>query len=501
MKRLIIVLALLIIAGIGAAVYWSPTNRAARFESRMIEGLFSTDAQTRTAALDYWAAPKTPEIPGAHARFFVDLTSRPEIRNRLLHTESDVLLDIAARFEASPLWTAQIPWVHFRVLDARFDPSMSRPEALAILDGLASIHDRVPREFELELLHAVSEHPDGTVIRGAMEMATYFFGADAELIVARGLESPDARTQRSAWLLLAHLDPAGGYGGRWRDLPTPAAEAMLYAATRTDPESGAILLDDVRESPEAAQMSGIITQLELLAQGQHLTIADREFYDRILTVMPVDDPEAFAARISSGTMTAWWLVRLIEVFAGDELYDHAMALARSDVEVRRRMGAYLLGFYRLDDEAIEDIRRSTTDDVTRSYVEAARVMARTAPSPNPDTRLRIRRLIDNAGANGMAIDDAIVAGLACGVSDAAMDAALHPLDPERHMHASPLSIEEARMIVPRFFEDAPLVRMSEGFPRAELLELDALRAWWIVHHHSMVFDGVNRRYRIERETE
>ncbi|MCA9310320.1 MAG: hypothetical protein KDA21_03890, partial [Phycisphaerales bacterium] len=317
MKRVLIpilLLTALLVAGVVITRHLGPAE-----EDRFTEDLFSADATRQGAALEYWSAPGSVAEPAMSPRFFEELATRSDIRNRLLQCEPAVFRGIAEVFASNPQWSAQMPWVQYRLLDLRLtDDPASGP---AVLEAWWKVAERVPREFADDLLERLVASTDADVRIAAAEYGVMRFGADAEAMVAPLLEDAEPRVARRAWLLMALLDPASGYTARWREAPPAVGEAILFASVWTNPDNDAAV-EGVTGSP----LEPVLPYLDAIRGRDLATGSSRAELDRILRVLPVNDPDAFAARVSSGTMPAWWLARTMEIFGPADLAECIDAL-------------------------------------------------------------------------------------------------------------------------------------------------------------------------------
>ncbi|MCA9312458.1 MAG: hypothetical protein KDA21_14690, partial [Phycisphaerales bacterium] len=198
------------------------------------------------------------------------------------------------------------------------------------------------------------------------------------------------------------------------------------------------------------------------------------------------------ARVSSGTMPAWWLARTMEIFGPADLAECIDALLVHADPRAQRMGVFTSGYFRLDDEQIRMVGQLAADDpITRAYCSAGDAMFHGRPPVTP----RITEMLAIAtGDEGFRIDDAIFVALATGAIDAGMDATLSPFKVRWRHGDELLRMSAFRLILPRFVDGAPLVATTAGDGRIERLELEATRAWWIVHRGHFSFDHQLMRY-------
>ncbi len=490
MKRFLLILIVLVflglLSGLVALRFLQPSE-----DERQLEALFSADETEQYEALTYWAQPGTIDDPGPLPRFFRELTRMSEVRNRLLDTDPEVLMAIGDVFGSHDQWTAQIPWVHFRWLDLRLT---EKPETAAVILGeLAMIHGRVPEEFEFDLLERLASAEDPDVRLAAIQHSVLDFGSEAESLVATLLDDPHPPVARGAWLLLAMLDPPYGYTARWQDAPVEVGEAMLFASAWTNPEQ-----DGWLEPAAQTPLAEVLPYLDAIRQRNLLTAEDRGELDRILSVLPVDDPDAFATTASSGTMPAWWLSRTMEVFEGAAMLQHCEALLDHDTTRAHWMGVFAIGYHDLGTDLIADTCADDLDPIVQGYCRAGRMMAgELGPGM---TTVTAKHLIDISSPDGFRLVDGLFAALASGESTTALDAALQPRAIGFRHGDEALTETARRLILPRFIPGLPLARSGNEALRAEALELDALRAWWIVHSGRLVFDSTLRRYRIDDAT-
>lgn len=238
--------ALLVGVGVGLLL-WPTVKREWKFRQA-----FSDDATQRQIALDWWqepvaadglTQPRLVEFPAYAARF----TERIESR-----VEQPIFVEVASLLRESGYW--RLPLISTALWRRRLDLILESGDdaaARSVLDEVA--HADAPREDEnaMAVWRAVLDWPHDPEIRcSALLDAAEWFGRDHfEPLAAAARSDPDGRVRRLAWLLLGHLHPNSGYAGQWKGEEPAVAEAMLWAATVTNPDDASPLLVACDQSP------------------------------------------------------------------------------------------------------------------------------------------------------------------------------------------------------------------------------------------------------------
>lgn len=133
-------------------------------------------------------------------------------------------------------------------------------EALA-----ASEHDAV-RAQVLKVCAGYAAYPGDPV---PFEQIIFTLGEDKNPTIAR-----------RAWMVVGHLNPLSGYAVKWKEAAPPVAEAMLWAAARTNPDRPKIIWQAL-EYPATREAS-------LIALGQ---LNDEESKGRFIEAAQPGEPE------------------------------------------------------------------------------------------------------------------------------------------------------------------------------------------------------------------
>lgn len=236
--------ALLLGAAIGALL-WPTIER-----EWMLRRLFSDVGEQRSRAVLWWSEQPAGAPPPRIGRW---ASCSGRIITRLESTEDQAtFIDVAALLREAGLW--QLPTISTRLWRRRLElilDSQDGEAARSVLDELAAAP--IPRDDAeaTELWRRLLAWPqDGTIRLLALRQAAGWFDADAiEELAAAARDDDDARVRRLAWLLLGHLSPASGYAAVWQGEEPRVAEAMLWAATTTNPLDATPILTACEQSP------------------------------------------------------------------------------------------------------------------------------------------------------------------------------------------------------------------------------------------------------------
>ncbi len=236
--------ALLLGAAIGALL-WPTVER-----EWMLRRLFSDVAEQRSRAVFWWSEqpagappPRIGRWPSCSTRIFARLESTED---------QATFIDVAALLREAGLW--QLPTISTNLWRRRLDlilDSQDGEAARTVLDELAAAEVLRDDANAGQLWGRLLAWPHDASIRlGALRQAAGWFDADAiEALAAAARDDDDPRVRRLAWLLLGHLSPASGYAAVWQGEEPRVAEAMLWAATATNPLDASALLMACDQSP------------------------------------------------------------------------------------------------------------------------------------------------------------------------------------------------------------------------------------------------------------
>ncbi len=217
----------------------------------MLHRLLSNDPAQRSMAVQWWSQPASPYEPS------VRLAQRPSIANRLIQRlegveEQDVFVDAASLLLETDYW--RIPLISTTLWTRRLNLILdSNDDAAAegVLDELTTAD--VPRDdgSALTLWQRLLSWPDSAGVRrrALFDAATWFGRTGVEPWAAAARGDSDSGVRRSAWLLLGLVHPVSGYAGQWKGEEPGVAEAMLWAATLTNPDDASPLLVACDQSP------------------------------------------------------------------------------------------------------------------------------------------------------------------------------------------------------------------------------------------------------------
>jgi len=218
----------------------------------MYRRLFSDEATQRQIALDWWRGPVgTDEASPSR------LVESPSVAAHLTEridgaTEEPIFVEIASLLRESGYWrlplisTAQWRRRLDLILDSG-DDAAARSVIEEVVAADAARDDANAAAVWLRLL-AWPQAPEirARALRGA---ARWFDAEQVESFAAAARGDVDASVRRAAWLLLGQLRPRSGYAGQWKGEPAEVAEAMLWAATVTNPDDASPLLVACNQSP------------------------------------------------------------------------------------------------------------------------------------------------------------------------------------------------------------------------------------------------------------
>lgn len=236
--------ALLLGAAIGV-LFWPTIER-----EWMLRRLFSDVGEQRSRAVLWWSEQPAGAPPPRIGR---RASCLKRIITRLESTEDQAtFVDVAALLREAGLW--QLPTISTNLWRRRLDlilDSQDGEAARTVLDELAAAEVLRDDANAGQLWGRLLAWPHDASIRlGALrEAAGWFEADDVEAHAAAARDDDDPRVRRMAWLLLGHLSPASGYAAVWQGEEPRVAEAMLWAATTTNPLDATPILTACEQSP------------------------------------------------------------------------------------------------------------------------------------------------------------------------------------------------------------------------------------------------------------
>lgn len=515
-------LALLLGAAIGALL-WPTIER-----EWMLRRLFSEVAEQRSRAVFWWSEQPAGAPPPRIGR---RASCSKRIITRLESTEDQAtFIDVAALLREAGLW--QLPTISTRIWRRRLDlilDSQDGEAARTVLDELAAAEVLRDDANAGQLWGRLLAWPHDASIRlGALREAAGWFEADeVEAHAAAARDDDDPRVRRLAWLLLGHLSPASGYAAVWQGEEPRVAEAMLWAATATNPLDASALLMACDQSPwpttalpwllsrsddeaarqrlEALAIDGHRAAALHLAQRWGVGIEQLPAPQRAWLGGPIDFTEdAALARWSAWRRGQGDADRLLEdpvaedgsvwaaVLLAERLLTREAAarrgrewMARDSDEVRSA-GAMLLA---LIDEPTEPIRQAyaaSRDESLRVHARLALHMAGEAPEALPGYAWRV--LEAGEARHRLA---ALAALLAAGDVQAAQAVLTPPSD------LPGAAMLERAWLIERFLPEyaavvAPLCPWSD---EVAALQFDVMAAAWALRGGAESFDRPSRTFR------
>lgn len=275
--------AAILVALVAAAVFGAIAARQWVGEVRLqraIDGAFSSEIEERSEALAYLAEPEDPgEMVGPKDAAAPRLLSRTTDREfeafaeRLAAADDQIIFEFDAAFASvpAPAWFAPThPSAAGRLTLARLERTAlltAPPETLAeSLRAWSMAADANAASAYLRWLIDPYNIESANLAIGAMFASLHLEPPAPDRVVAAALGHPSHEAARAAWLLMAALDPAGGYTARWEQAPDDVAEAMLFSAAWTNPNS-ARLIERIRsdEAQRARFGADLLDWLEAVA--------------------------------------------------------------------------------------------------------------------------------------------------------------------------------------------------------------------------------------------
>jgi hypothetical protein len=199
---------------------------------RMLQGLNSADDDRRARALGYVAglADENEAVrDGAIARLD-DLNDRP-------------FRDLVASLQAAESWDRALvgdgAWLRWIRLAADNEDAQARIAAAHLLAELPDLSGEARLRAVLEKLIADDDADVrfNTLFVAAELWAAGAQGVELEQLIASRTQDDEPAIARHAWLLLGLIDPLHGFVADWQDAPPDVAEAILWAAVRTNPRA------------------------------------------------------------------------------------------------------------------------------------------------------------------------------------------------------------------------------------------------------------------------
>jgi len=237
-------LALLVGVAIGLAL-WPMVER-----EWMLRRLFSDDAEQRAIAIQWW---RESDGSGVDSRLAADTDIARRIAARLERTEDQgTFIDVAALLREEEFW--RVPTISSSLWRRRLDlilDSNDLEAALSVLDEVAAVPLARDDPNAIDLWRRLLDWPHHAAVRrqSLLAAARWFDRGAFETFVAPRRDDDDAQVRRLAWLLLGHVQPRAGYAAVWKGKEPHVAEAMLWAATVTNPQDASPLLTACDASP------------------------------------------------------------------------------------------------------------------------------------------------------------------------------------------------------------------------------------------------------------
>ena len=241
--------ALGLLAGVAALPWWQ--------RERAIRGLFSAEASDRAAARAWLDAR---EDEGGSTRLAGDAGAVERIVARLPNVADDAaFLDAVGSLREAGRWRLEeIPVEAWRrrlalTLDAASIKGGDDAVASVVIDELLRLPlgDGRALEVATPLWLRLVEWPGGLAVRewSLLRGSGWLGSQRGEPLIVAALDDSAPEVRRLAWLLLGHVNPAAGYSANLQAEPPEVVEAVLWAATVTNPDDASVLLESLSASP------------------------------------------------------------------------------------------------------------------------------------------------------------------------------------------------------------------------------------------------------------
>jgi hypothetical protein len=148
--------------------------------------------------------------------------------------------------------------------------------ASRVFEELARFGREEMPEGAAAVVERLGDHPMPQVRLAALDWGAFLLGERAEPVAAARLDDVDAAVARRAWLLMAAIDPGAGYSGRWQERPLPVAEAVLFAAAWTDPDSAPVLVEQIGASGRGEELAEVVRLIEAGELRERVQRADND---------------------------------------------------------------------------------------------------------------------------------------------------------------------------------------------------------------------------------
>lgn len=218
----------------------------------MYRRLFSDETIQRQVALDWWRGSA-----GGGGVSPSRLVEWPSIAARITGRidgaiEQPIFIELASLLRESGYW--RLPLISTNLWRRRLDLILDSGDvaaALSVIEEAAGADAARDDVNVVEVWQRLLAWPDepGIRLRALFGAARWFDEAQTEAFAAEARGDVDASVRRAAWLLLGAVRPRSGYAGQWKGEEPAVAEAMLWAATVTNPDDASPLLVACDQSP------------------------------------------------------------------------------------------------------------------------------------------------------------------------------------------------------------------------------------------------------------
>ncbi len=225
-------------------ILWPRVERA-----WMLRALFSEDGAERAGAAAWWSdapdggASRLAAHPGAPARIIAGLE---------VTEDEQTFVDVATMLRDAGLW--RLPAISTSLWRRRLELILDSDDleaALSVLDEIAVANVARDDPNAIALWRRLIEWPHHAAVRkrALLDAARRCERGAFETMAAAARDDDDGQVRRFAALLSGFLRRAAGTEADWRGKEPRVAEAILWAATASEPRDASPLLAACDESP------------------------------------------------------------------------------------------------------------------------------------------------------------------------------------------------------------------------------------------------------------
>lgn len=275
--------------------------------------------------------------------------------NNLNPADDKQLLYAVDLLDGRLLWSrGRVPdelWLRWLVLMAGSEAEVTQYKAA---DQLGALPKRVGEERITQALPQLADSKHDSVRAKVLAAcAGYAKIANSptpyEQIIFKLGSDPNPTIARRAWLIVGHLDPLSGYAVQWRDADPFVAEAMLWAAVKTNPDNPKPAMEALAELPYAPAALMALGQTEKVTWDE---IAMGRAYDHVTSPAFAETDEQMLAvwrsllALDPGPVDLeYWYVNIIEFL---KPLPKVLRLGAKELYDNYRLSHYNAAVYRLN---------------------------------------------------------------------------------------------------------------------------------------------------------